>query len=355
MAEAAAPDPRGLGLDPDSSVRDGAELDAVDSFIDAFELGVPPSQPTPLVAVSFEMRPRWARPGGAMVLLRVEPCRAALFREWAALDWRHYYAPLRLRWHDVAWQARQWQAAVEHCVQDRVCAQVEDEVELGGGRQSGPSSGLVRSSELAGSVSALSLERGATTRELLYTSASASFSSTSTTGTCSDDDGSGEDGPRGGTHKCPPDEDLRPYLLLRAQHLLYSRAWLVRHMSLVRWALGHGTPAAALGGSVSAWRSAAYWRARGFRDDFLSVRELHFGPEGPRPVGAWQSQGWLSPPRPTWLHSRRSRRWRRTWAVVRAGARDPARDAAAARLREDLGWIEEAHAQGIGVGWVDWA
>ena len=126
-------------------------------------------------------------------------------------------------------------------------------------------------------------------------------------GNRSDDDRSDDDGPRSSTHKCLLDEDHRRHLL-HAQPLLYSRSWLLRRMPTVRWALGQGTPATGVG--TSPWRHAGYWRWRGYRDQLLWARELWFGPARARPVAFWRRHGRLSPARPSWLHSRRSHRWR---------------------------------------------
>ena len=50
------------------------------------------------------------------------------------------------------------------------------------------------------------------------------------------------------------------------------------------------------------------------------------------PVAFWVAQGWLYPPRPTWLSRRRAARRRAMWAAIRREL--PAARAAAAEAHE---------------------
>ena len=345
------PELRGLHPGADSLVGDGdvdtptahvaSDSDDVGEFVRNFGLDSPAACAR-LVAAAVEVRPRWARPGGAMLLLRLEPSWVAYWRERAALDVRHHHVPLQVLWFDVRRQALRWREAHEDA------AAMEVEFGMDGDRQSEPSSAPVRSSELAGSVSVLSSGRGATARELYQSTASASFSSTSTAGTCSEGDGSDGDGPPGSTPKCLSDEGHHLYLL-RSQFRLYHRPWLLRHVSTVRWALGRGTPATST--TRSAWRSVSYWRSRGRRDEFLEARELCFGPVGARPVAFWRRRGWLLPFPVGGLHRRRAERWRRMWEAVRVEGARLARVMPEVERAgwEEGGWIEAAAEQGYGL------
>ena len=147
--DAPAPDLRGLGLGPDSSVGDGAELAALDSSVDAVELGVLPSQPT----------------------------------------------------------------AVEHRAQEVATGMGggrQSGPSSAPGRSS-ELSGLVLA--LSSRRGTMMCEQPSATLQLALVPATASLCSASITGTHLDDDGSDEDGPRSSTPKCLLDEDHRRRLL----------------------------------------------------------------------------------------------------------------------------------------------
>ena len=88
---------------------------------------------------------------------------------------------------------------------------------------------------------------------------------------------------------------------------LYRRSWLLRNGALVRWALG------------PQWWRVRHWRTLGLTDKLLSARRLWFGTASFR-KSFWIAQGWLFPPRPTWLSRRRVQRRAAMRAAIRAGS-----------------------------------
>ena len=193
-----------------------------------------------------------------------------------------------------------------------------------------------------------------TDRELFHQRHCAHSSSVPTKGTYLEDNGLEEETTchRGATLKWASDEGRESFIRWSMQFLFFL-PWLLRHVTLVRWALRDRLA------DPGSWRYGEYQARTGATRGnvlFYGLRDLWWGTDSSRAfvatVAFWRSQGWFRVKRPRWLWRSRWRRWWLMWMEVRCTTRRMQRgESQSKRELKELLWALAAEAEMDGVVW----